>query len=55
MRVCASVVSARAAAGTGAGGKRGGKGGGSSGARGKGNKTKRSIVDRCHLQGCDEG
>ena len=38
MRVCASVVSARAAAGTGAGGK----GGGSSGARGKGNKTKRS-------------
>ena len=43
MRVCASVVSARAAAGTGAGGNgRGGKGGGSSGARGKGNKTKRS-------------
>ena len=42
MRVCASVVSARAAAGTGAGGKGGGKGGGSSGARGKGNKTKRS-------------
>ena len=42
MRVCASVVSARAAAGTGAGGKRGGKGGSSSGARGKGNKTKRS-------------
>ena len=42
MRVCASVVSARAAAGTGAGGKRGGKGGGSSGARGKGNKTKGS-------------
>ena len=42
MRVCASVVSARAAAGTGAGGKGGGKGGSSSGARGKGNKTKRS-------------
>ena len=42
MRVCASVVSARAAAGTGAGGKRGGKGGGSSGARGKGNKTQGS-------------
>ena len=42
MRVCASVVSARAAAGTGAGGKGGGKGGGSSGARGKGNKTKGS-------------
>ena len=42
MRVRASVVSARAAAGTGAGGKGGGKGGGSSGARGKGNKTKRS-------------
>jgi len=43
MRVCASVVSARAAAGTGAGGNgRGGKGGSSSGARGKGNKTKRS-------------
>ena len=40
MRVCASAVSARAAAGT--GGKGGGKGGGSSGARGKGNKTKRS-------------
>ena len=42
MRVCASVVSARAAAGTGAGGNRGGKGGGSSGTRGKGNKTQRS-------------
>ena len=42
MRVCASVVTPRAAAGTGAGGKGGGKGGGSSGARGKGNKTKRS-------------
>ena len=42
MRVCASVVSARAAAGTGAGGKRGGKGGSSSGARGKGNKTQGS-------------
>ena len=42
MRVCASVVSARAAAGTGAGGKGGGKGGSSSGARGKGNKTKGS-------------
>jgi hypothetical protein len=43
MRVCASVVSARAAAGTGAGGNgRGGKGGGSSGARGKGNKTQGS-------------
>ena len=43
MRVCASVVSARAAAGTGAGGNgRGGKGGSSSGARGKGNKTQGS-------------
>jgi hypothetical protein len=42
MRVCASVVTPRAAAGTGAGGKGGGKGGSSSGARGKGNKTKRS-------------
>ena len=42
MRVCASVVSARAAAGTGAGGKGGGKGGSSSGARGKGNKTQGS-------------
>ena len=42
MRVCASVVSARAAAETGAAGNRGGKGGGSSGTRGKGNKTKRS-------------
>ncbi|MDA9080222.1 hypothetical protein N9M16_02195 [Candidatus Dependentiae bacterium] len=42
MRVCASAVSARAAAGTGAGGKRGGKGGSSSGARGKGNKTQGS-------------
>ena len=42
MRVCASVVSARAAAGTGAGGKRGGKGGSSSGTRGKGNKTQGS-------------
>jgi hypothetical protein len=43
MRVCASVVSARAAAATGAGGKGGGKGGSSSGARGKGNKTKGST------------
>ena len=43
MRVCASMVSARAAAGTGAGGKGGGKGGSSSGARGKGNKTKGST------------
>ena len=42
MRVCASAVTPRAAAGTGAGGKGGGKGGSSSGARGKGNKTKRS-------------
>ena len=42
MRVCASVVTPRAAAGTGAGGKRGGKGGSSSGARGKGNKTQGS-------------
>ena len=42
MRVCASAVTPRAAAGTGAGGKGGGKGGGSSGTRGKGNKTKRS-------------
>ena len=43
MRVCASVVTPRAAAGTGAGGKGGGKGGSSSGARGKGNKTKGST------------
>ena len=43
MRVCASAVTPRAAAGTGAGGKGGGKGGSSSGARGKGNKTKGST------------